>query len=170
MTQKATVRLLLAVICSLAAAFFVALTNASFGQSQEPGAPRNNGNAKDVVAPGKYVCYDLTLVLGAGGYRYGYKYIESFTILAGGRYRREASGTPGKFRYEAATKAVVFLDGPYADVNRVGKYEPDGKSAASRLKSPNAVEEDNGQTPNIVLHKKDDESGDLDWYCSLEKQ
>ncbi len=126
--------------------------------------------AKANPAVGKYVCYDLTLVLGAGGYRYGYKYMESFTLMPQGRYLREASGAEGRFRYDALAKVIRFIDGPYAAVKREGKYEAQGKSASSRIESGEGLADGKKAVPNIVMHKRDDKSGDLDWYCSLEEQ
>jgi hypothetical protein len=149
-------------------AAFVLLTACAFPQASS-GA--KNGTARPAATPGespklgKYVCYDLVLRTGMtfGRMEYRYEYMDSFTLLPGGKYQRDVTKTVGRYAFDAKTRVVTFLDGPYAEVGRHGEFTP----ARENTKKPENAK--GVGVDNIVLTKESDETRDSDWFCSCEE-
>jgi hypothetical protein len=114
---------------------------------------------------GKYVCYDLVLRTGMtfGRMEYKYEYMDSFTLLPGGKYQRDVTKTVGRYTFDEKTRVVTFVDGPYAEVGRHGEFTP----ARENTKKPANAK--GAGVDNIVLTKKSDKTRDSDWFCSCEE-
>ncbi len=69
---------------------------------------------------GKYQCYQyLPLV--------GYLYQGFFKLVNAEKYKVGGVSEPGRYKYRAAKKKVVFTSGPYERYGWYGKYRRDSK-------------------------------------------
>jgi hypothetical protein len=146
--------------------------------------------------PGKYLCYDLALggrgapanIVSGGdsfsdtGVRgtytapnhirlssYSWKFMQVLELLPSNRYRVGESAT-GNYRFDAATKKIVFTSGPLAANRPTGEYKGLGDSAKTRnenLRKPR-LENQFAESPYLVTYAQGEENdrGDNNWHCS----
>ena len=150
--------------------------------------------------PGRYVCYDLALggrgapaniVSGGGSFSdtgvrgtytvpnhirlssYSWKYMQVLELLPGNRYRVTdgvAAGATGAYRFDAATRKMLFTSGPLADSRPSADYKGLGDSTRTRnanLGRPR-LENQFAESPYLVTYAKGEEDGrgDNNWHCS----
>jgi hypothetical protein len=98
--------------------------------------------------PGDYACQALTPNQGPA-------YIDTLTLAPGEEYSLamlNGGGGTGRYRYDAAAEALVFLSGPFAQ-HYVGQYVPPARGA-----------------PSIRIHESGRQSRQFDWLCAMNRR
>ncbi len=95
--------------------------------------------------PGEYICQALSP-------NQGFAYVDTLTLAPGDEYSLATMRGSGRYRYDAAAHAIVFLSGPFAP-RFVGQYVPPTRGV-----------------PNIRIHEARRQSRQFDWVCALNRR
>jgi hypothetical protein len=103
--------------------------------------------AQAQMAPpqGAYICQALAP-------NQGLAYVDTLTLAPGDEYTLATMNGSGRYRYDPAAQAVVFLSGPFAS-RYVGQYVPPARGV-----------------PNIRIHESGRQSRQFDWVCALQRR
>jgi hypothetical protein len=114
--------------------------------------------------PGLYVCYDLVLRTGLTFNRleYNYEYRDAFRILPKGSYQKDKTKAQGRYRYDAKTRILTFVSGPYAGTGLQGEFSPASENLDKPAKAKGVG------VDNIILTKPSAPNRDNDWFCAVE--
>jgi hypothetical protein len=94
---------------------------------------------------GEYVCQALAP-------NQGLAYIDTLTLAPGEEYSLATMSGSGRYRYDPAAEALIFLSGPFAQ-HYVGQYVPPARGV-----------------PNIRIHESGRQSRQFDWVCALNRR
>jgi hypothetical protein len=79
-------------------------------------------------------------------------YVDTLTLAPGDEYSLATMSGAGRYRYDPAAQALVFLSGPFAP-RFVGQYVPPVRGV-----------------PNIRIHESRRQSRQFDWVCALNRR
>ena len=94
---------------------------------------------------GEYVCQALSP-------NQGLAYVDTLTLAPGEEYSLATMSGSGRYRYDPAAEALVFLSGPFAQ-HYVGQYVPPARGV-----------------PNIRIHESRRQNRQFDWVCALQRR
>jgi len=94
---------------------------------------------------GEYVCQALAP-------NQALSYVDTLTLAPGDEYSLATMSGSGRYRYDPAAQALVFLSGPFAP-RYVGQYVPPARGV-----------------PNIRIHESRRQSRQFDWVCALQRR
>jgi hypothetical protein len=163
----------------------VLVTTAAHAQMAVPAAP----------PAGRYLCYDMRLGLGVGApralvqavtpsasaqsgmqvtqtpttpLRYGWHFMEVLELLDAERYR--VPDGEGRYEFDARTRGLRFVSGPYAASRPHGEYRGLGESAHTRDRTIHRPRLDNqaAEAPYVITYRVGEAHGrgDNNWHCS----